>query len=195
MGMARQLIRGCGFGVVGIGGAAACACGVGAATSPGFRRSCQFWGAVAPFVLEHNQIKWRARIEGCDAEELERRLSEFHQRTATQAVAVILRLGGIYVKIGQFASTMGNGILQDAYIAALRPLQDGVPPRPLSEVSAIIEASVGVPMAELFESFDELPVGAASIAQAHRARLAGSGEVHMIRIHMYECICICLCVC
>jgi predicted unusual protein kinase regulating ubiquinone biosynthesis (AarF/ABC1/UbiB family) len=94
-------------------------------------------------------------------------------------VAVILRLGGIYVKIGQFASTMGNGILQDAYVAALRPLQDGVPPRPLSEVSAIIEASVGIPMAELFESFDELPVGAASIAQAHRARLAGSGEVHM----------------
>jgi predicted unusual protein kinase regulating ubiquinone biosynthesis (AarF/ABC1/UbiB family) len=34
-------------------------------------------------------------------------------------------------------------------------------------------------MADLFESFDELPVGAASIAQVHRARLAGSGEVHM----------------
>ena len=108
---ARRLLWGCGIGFVGVGGTAACACGVGATVSPGFRRSCQFWGAVAPFVIEHNQIKWWARFEGCDAEELERRLGEFHRRTASRAVEVILRLGGIYVKIGQFASTMGNGVL------------------------------------------------------------------------------------
>ena len=183
---ARRFVGRCGLGVLGVGGATACACVVGATVSPGFRRSCQFWGAVTPFVLEHSQIKCLARIQGCDAEELEERLDAFHQRTASRAVEVILRLGGIYVKIGQFASTMGAGILQDAYIAALRPLQDGVPPRLLSEVAAIIEASVGVPMAELFESFDEQPVGAASIAQAHRARLAGSGEEVVVKVQYPE---------
>jgi aarF domain-containing kinase len=180
--MARRLLRRCGIGVLGVSGVAACACGVGAAVSPGFRRSCQFWGAVAPFVLEHNQIKWRAHLEGCGDDALEERLRAFHHRTASRAVDIILKLGGIYIKIGQFASTMGAGILDDAYVAALRPLQDGVPPRPLSEVAAIIERSVGVPMADLFETFDERPVGAASIAQAHRARLAGSGEEVVVKV-------------
>ena len=52
-----------------------------------------------------------------------RRIDAFHRRSAERAVGVILRLGGIYVKIGQFASTMGAGILDDHYVQALRPLQ------------------------------------------------------------------------
>ncbi|KOO31653.1 ABC-1 domain-containing protein [Chrysochromulina tobinii] len=72
---------------------------------------------------------------------------------------------------------MGAGILEDVYIQALRPLQDGVPPRSLAEVSAIIEADIGVPMAELFISFEPRPVGAASIAQAHRATLIDGRKV------------------
>lgn len=72
---------------------------------------------------------------------------------------------------------MGAGILDEAYIQALRPLQDGVPPRSLEEVSRIIERSVGMSMDELFISFDPVPVGAASIAQAHRATLADGREV------------------
>ena len=86
-------------------------------------------------------------------------LPAFHHRTAARAVDVILHLGGIYVKIGQFASTMGAGILEDAYIEALQPLQDGVPPRSLEEVSGIIEASVGQSMADLFQHFEPEPVG------------------------------------
>ena len=81
-------------------------------------------------------------MEGCDAAEERRRLDAFHTRTAACATDVILRLGGIYVKLGQVVSTIGAGIFEDEYIAALRPLQDGVPPRSLSAVAAIIEASV-----------------------------------------------------
>jgi len=77
-------------------------------------------------------------------------------------------------------------VLEDAYVTALRPLQDGVPPRPLREVAAIIEGDVGIPMSELFESFEALPVGAASIAQAHRARLAGSGEEVVVKVQYPE---------
>ena len=105
--------------------------GVGAASlayasSPGFRRSVSFWSTVAPFVVEHYLIKLHGRWEGTEQSELDERLNAFHHRTAEQAVGIILRLGGIYVKIGQFASTMGAGILEDAYIRALQPLQDAV---------------------------------------------------------------------
>jgi aarF domain-containing kinase len=161
------------------GALATCGVAVGAAyaSSPGFRRSVTFWSTVAPFFLEYQGIKLRARIEGCDGAVLEQRVTEFHHRTAPCAVDIILSLGGIYVKVGQFVSTMGAGILEDVYIQALRPLQDGVPPRSLAEVSAIIEADIGVPMAELFISFEPRPVGAASIAQAHRATLIDGRKV------------------
>ena len=55
--------------------------------------------------------------------------------------------------------------------------QDGVPPRPYADVAEIIEASVGATMDDLFESFDPTPLGAASIAQAHRATLRDGREV------------------
>ncbi|EOD19899.1 hypothetical protein EMIHUDRAFT_444785 [Emiliania huxleyi CCMP1516] len=158
------------FATAGVAGAAY-------AVSPGFRRSVCFWSTVAPFVGEYQSIRLRARWERWEPSELEAAQQHFHHRSALRAVDVILRLGGIYIKIGQFASTMGAGVLEDAYIQALRPLQDGVPPRSLTEVSRIIEADIGVPMGELFSSFDPEPVGAASIAQAHRATLLDGREV------------------
>ena len=87
--------------MLGVAGAAGCACALGAAVSPGFRRSCQFWGAVAPIIYEHQQIKWKAHLLGCEAGQLETQMRAFHKRAAGKSVEIILRLGGIYVKIGQ----------------------------------------------------------------------------------------------
>ena len=155
--MLRTVARGAGVTLV--GGA-----GVAYASSPGFRRSVTFWSTVAPFFLEFTGIKLRARLEGCDKEELDRRKTAFHHRTAARAVDIVTDLGGIYVKIGQFVSTIGAGILEDEYITALQPLQDGVPPRSYAAIAEIIEAEVGAPMKSLFSDFEEVPVGAASIA-------------------------------
>ena len=132
---------------------------------------------MAPFFGEYQLVKARAKWDQCEQRDIEARIAAFHKRTASKAVDVILQLGGIYVKIGQFASTMGAGILEDEYIQALKPLQDGVPPRSLEEVSRIIEGSVGHSMQELFLSFDPIPLGAASIAQAHRATLHDGREI------------------
>ena len=167
-------------------GATAGAAGVAYVISPGFRRSVTFWSSVGPFLVEYKAIKAHARwVDQCDAAELDRRVSCFHERTASKAVDVILSLGGIYVKLGQVASTVGAGVLQDSYVRALRPLQDGVPPRSLAEVSAIIETSVGLPMDALFEWFDPAPVGAASIAQAHRATLR-DGTLCIVKVQYPE---------
>ena len=43
-----------------------------------------------------------------------------------------------------------------------------------------------LPMATLFQSFEPKPVGAASIAQAHRATLAGSGERVIVKVQYPE---------
>jgi aarF domain-containing kinase len=145
------------------------------AFNPGFRRTCQFWSSVTPVAIEYRFIKFKSKyIDKVDDDELKRRINSFHKRTAPKMVAMVQYLGGIYVKIGQMLATIGAGFLDDEYLRALRPLQDGVSPRSKQQVFEIIERSTGKKMEDMFESFDETPIGAASIGQAHRATLRPS---------------------
>ena len=73
-------------------------------------------------------------------------------------------------------STIGQGLLPQQYLDALRPLQDGVPPRSYAEVSDILQRFTGKSMDELFVHFEEEPIGSASIAQVHRATLRPRNE-------------------
>jgi ubiquinone biosynthesis protein len=85
-------------------------------------------------------------------------------------------LGPIFVKFGQAVSTRRD--LLPADIAdELAQLQDRVPPFPGATARALIEQSYRQPLSEVFESFEETPLAAASIAQVHAARLPGGQEV------------------
>jgi len=138
----------------------------------GFRRTVQFWRGMAPLVLKYKYVRLKAeKIDHCSEEELERRLNVYRENTAPKLVDLIIRMGGIYVKIGQVMSTIGQGLLPQQYVDALKPLQDGLPPRKYDEISRIIEQSTGKSMKELFVDFEEEPIGSASVAQVHRATL------------------------
>jgi ubiquinone biosynthesis protein len=85
-------------------------------------------------------------------------------------------LGPIFVKFGQAVSTRRD-LLPPDIADELAMLQDRVPPFPGSTARALIEQAYRRPLAEVFESFDETPLAAASIAQVHTARLPGGQEV------------------
>ena len=88
----------------------------------------------------------------------------------------LTELGPIWVKAGQVMSTRRDLIPEDV-ADELASLQDQVPPFPGTEARAIVEASLGKPVAELFAVFDETPLASASIAQVHAARLPDKQEV------------------
>lgn len=88
----------------------------------------------------------------------------------------LTELGPIWVKAGQVLSTRRDLIPEDV-ADELSRLQDDVPPFPGSEARAIVEASLGKPVGELFAEFDETPLASASIAQVHPARLSDGREV------------------
>src|SRR5579863_7753943 len=79
------------------------------------------------------------------------------------------RLGPSYVKLGQFLSTRPD-IVGGKVAIELEQLQDRVAPMSRETAVAIVEASFGMKIESLFESFGE-PVAAASIAQVHRAEV------------------------
>ncbi len=85
-------------------------------------------------------------------------------------------LGPTFVKLGQVLSTRPD-LIPLAFIKELTKLQDEVPPFPYSEVREIIRAETGKFPEELFESFDENPLAAASIGQVHSARLKDGTDV------------------
>ncbi|MCW6536341.1 MULTISPECIES: 2-polyprenylphenol 6-hydroxylase [Sphingomonas] len=77
-------------------------------------------------------------------------------------------IGPAAIKLGQTLATRPDLIGEAAAHDLLR-LQDAVPPVPFAEIRPILRASLGRPLEELFQSIEEAPVGAASIAQVHRA--------------------------
>jgi ubiquinone biosynthesis protein len=96
-------------------------------------------------------------------------------------VAACHRLGATFIKVGQIASTRGD-LLPRELIEELATLRDQVPPFPFSDARQVIEQSLGRPLEEIFASFEPVPVAAASVAQVHRARLAGSGAVVAVKV-------------
>ena len=91
-------------------------------------------------------------------------------------VAILTDLGPTFVKLGQILS-MRPDILPKRYCEALEALRSDVAPLPFAEVRAVVEESLGQPLEELFASFEQEPLGSASIAQAHRATLPDGQSV------------------
>ena len=98
-------------------------------------------------------------------------------------------LGPIFVKFGQAVSTRRD-LLPPDIADELAKLQDRVPPFPGRVARELIERAYGRPLSEVFASFDEAPLAAASIAQVHVARLPGGVEVvvKVLRPDMREVI-------
>ncbi|MCW5890317.1 MAG: AarF/ABC1/UbiB kinase family protein [bacterium] len=90
---------------------------------------------------------------------------------AAQAVRfarLLSDLGPTFIKLGQVLS-IRRDLLPPDYITALETLQDDAPEVPFAAVREVVEAGLGRPLAEAFASFEERPLGTASIAQTHRA--------------------------
>ncbi|MGE0528093.1 MAG: ABC1 kinase family protein, partial [Bdellovibrionales bacterium] len=86
------------------------------------------------------------------------------------------QLGPTFVKLGQLLATRPD-LIPLEFSEEFKKLHDQVSGVPFMEIESILTAHFGAPLREVFSSFDEVPLAAASIAQVHRARLKDSSSV------------------
>ena len=85
-------------------------------------------------------------------------------------------LGPTFVKAGQILS-MRSEILPESFCAELSRLRSDVDPMPYDTVLSTLEHEYGQALGTIFDAIGEHPLGSASVAQVHRARLATGEDV------------------
>ncbi|MCA1653205.1 MAG: 2-polyprenylphenol 6-hydroxylase [Sphingomicrobium sp.] len=89
-------------------------------------------------------------------------------KEAPDYAAALQAIGPAAIKLGQALATRPD-LVGDVAAANLMQLQDSLPPAPFAAIRRAIETGLEAPIESLFQSIDPDPVGAASIAQVHRA--------------------------
>ncbi|KAJ9579951.1 hypothetical protein L9F63_004424, partial [Diploptera punctata] len=109
-------------------------------------------------------------------EEYEHVIHPLHQRAADRLLAGCFKNGGLYIKLGQGLASI-NHILPQEYLETLKALHDQCLTRGADELRQLFIEDFGVPHTEIFQSFNEEPIAAASLAQVYRAKTKEGEDV------------------
>jgi len=159
-------------------------------------RALTFWSRVLPILGAYKAVEVGselaqslpepligvAKASGlpvpADAESEAAAYEDLHEWGSERLEATIQELNGFYVKTGQVISTRVD-LFPEQYTSRLASLQDDLVAMPTSVVKAVIqqELLLGEPLESIFASFDEEPLGSASIAQVHAATLVDGRRV------------------
>jgi len=123
--------------------------------------SLAFWDILLP----------RLGLRGFSKRSRSKRL----QKAAISYRSLAIQMGGVLIKVGQFLSSRVD-ILPPEFTRELTGLQDEVPAEKYLKIRQVIEAEFEKPLSDIFMSFDQQPLAAASLGQVHIAKLRSSAK-------------------
>ncbi|PSN64014.1 ABC1-domain-containing protein [Corynespora cassiicola Philippines] len=108
-------------------------------------------------------------------------LKACHLRCAKRTLKTLEKNGSIFIKLGQHLSSL-NYLLPSEWCDTFIPLQDKCPVSSMESIEGMIMQDTGHSLSEYFSEFEELPIGAASLAQVHRAVIKGTGQKVAVKV-------------
>jgi ubiquinone biosynthesis protein len=113
---------------------------------------------------------WPTRYDAKD------RWRKINRRNARRMYRGFVRLRGVYIKLGQILSVMGT-FLPREYTEELEALQDDVPPQSYRKIKSTFVRSFGKEPSQVFDTFKQDPIAAASLGQVHEATNAAGDRL------------------
>ncbi|XP_075782901.1 aarF domain-containing protein kinase 1 isoform X3 [Pelodiscus sinensis] len=100
----------------------------------------------------------------------EQQLQKVHLRSAERLRDLCCANRGTFIKVGQHLGAL-DYLLPEEYTRTLKVLHSQAPQSSMQEIEQVIREDLGKEIKELFVSFEDTPLGAASLAQVHKAVL------------------------
>ncbi|MFZ9973952.1 MAG: ABC1 kinase family protein [Vulcanococcus sp.] len=135
-------------------------------------RVLRIWSAVLQLLL---WLWLDARSWSYPGGATQERRAARQRRRARWLTAELLELGSAFIKLGQLLSARPD-VLPASWVEELSRLQDSVPAFSFQTAQALLEQELGERCAEIID-LDPDPLGAASLAQVHRASLRSGRQV------------------
>jgi predicted unusual protein kinase regulating ubiquinone biosynthesis (AarF/ABC1/UbiB family) len=127
------------------------------------------------------QLGTRAANLARSDERAEAALARRQVETAEQIVAALGTMKGAAMKLGQVMSFLDVGLVPEEYRehfqAKLAELRDAAPKVSFKDMKKVLEQEYGERLEDVFETFDPVPIAAASIGQVYKARLDDGRDV------------------
>uniref|UniRef100_A0A2N9FJ19 Protein kinase domain-containing protein n=1 Tax=Fagus sylvatica TaxID=28930 RepID=A0A2N9FJ19_FAGSY len=172
-----------------------------------WQRSFQFWVRAVDIYTGYKVFQVRVSFEK-DVQKQEAMWERQHELAADKIYSMCSDLGGFFLKCpmgfhywiydlevmewesGQLefiwvmiAQIVGKPDLAPAaWVRRLVTLCDRAPATPFGDVQLMLEKELGQSIGEMFERFEMDPLGSASIAQVHRARLRGDKNDVVVKV-------------
>jgi predicted unusual protein kinase regulating ubiquinone biosynthesis (AarF/ABC1/UbiB family) len=142
-------------------------------------RTARVSGLAAGQAARHLGTRAANLTRGQEARD--RALERRHLEAAEQIVSALGTMKGAAMKLGQVMSFLDVGLVpeehREEFQRKLGALRDAAPKVRFPDMRKVIEEELGDPLEEIFATFDETPVAAASIGQVYRAELHDGREV------------------
>ncbi|KAI6675457.1 hypothetical protein NL676_003363 [Syzygium grande] len=144
-----------------------------------WQRSFQFWVRAVDIYAGYKVLQVRVCLEK-DKQKQEAMWGRQHELAADKIYAMCSDLGGFFLKVAQIIGK--PDLAPAAWVRRLVTLCDHAPATPFDVVQLVLERELGRNLGEMFEKIDTDPLGSASIAQVHRARLKGDKSDIVVKV-------------
>ena len=157
------------------------------ATDEGTRRSADFWFVAAPIWAHYRVVQLLNRdLKLLSDDVADPYYETLHEKYTDQARDITYRLRGFYLKNAQLLSTQDD-FIPPAYMKWVKDTQDNVPSEFKGDeakhyCAKCLKEELNINFDDVFEWWDDTPIGVASIGEVHRARLRKNGQEVAVKL-------------